>query len=132
MASVLDHTHPSIVQYLGTTLPQKSHAQPYMRATSMELLSNKFKISNLIGRAQFLGPRMTHCTHSHHADPSILLPFLRVLEFEIIPLPGPIQLVSMYISVIVVHKHCNQNWYKVGTLNFRVLVNFHISSKTLA
>ena len=45
--------------------PQKSHGRPYTCTTSMALLSNKFKILNLIGRTQFSDARMTHCTHGH-------------------------------------------------------------------
>ena len=35
------------------------------RAASKALLSNKFKISNLIGRVRISGARTTRCTHSH-------------------------------------------------------------------
>ena len=34
----------------------------------MALLSNKFKISNLIGRTQFSGIRTTHCMHCHQTS----------------------------------------------------------------
>ena len=40
-------------------------------AASMALLSNNYKISNLIGCAQFLDAKTTSCEHGHQTPPSL-------------------------------------------------------------